>query len=386
MLQTAKLLDLVYLHECALLAGSVTAELRKSYTEEYAVGIKPVNGNRFSPNYIKSLSSCLSNAYEMLDTFLSISVEDLRWQPIFQFARIVYALVVLVKVTLGTASKSTVGMEEMNDSCRRETSNYMNSVLERFELVADGTKCPSAAMFCQVIASLKSFFQRLASISDSQSRLNNVHPHSGPVSRSSPTRHGANHGTQSAMPISHSDSRSDSEINSSKNESPLGIGADEHNVKQHAAIYQGTAPTTSNPGLFPSISHPSRSSSSIPTTARTQTKSSHEDQQNTGSSRSSSNYVSSSIPPDDSNWPPDLVPTGSNPLQQHWQHQQFAPSTGIVDPNAFDFNSAVNNNGGYEQLFLDDEMMWMLSQSNPLNYHFDNGDGGSGGGDMSSWP
>ena len=380
MLHIAKLLDLVYLHECALLAGSITADLHKSSTEEDLFAIKPVSGTRFSSSYVKSLSACLSNAYEMLDTFLSISIDDLRWQPIFQFARIVYALVVLVKVTLGTASKRAVGMEEMNDSYRRQTSNYINSIHERFELVADGDRCPSVAMFGGVIASLRSFFQRLASISGSQSWLNDSRSHGQSVPQSPPLSHEARHGTQSVMQSSHSDSRSNSGIDSGKNEFPPTTSADEHNGKQNATTYRDAAPTTTGPSLYSQTSHPSRPSSSIPTMAQTQAQSSLDDPQNTGSgsSRSSSNYISPSNPLDDSNWLPDLA---NHPLRQ-----QFPPSTILAGPDVTSFTNLMNTNGGYEQLLLDDEMMWMLSQSNPIFFPFDDDGNGSGGGDIFSWP
>lgn len=164
-LELAEAFTGIYLHEVALHSGSTSDDMQPPFTEEVLATMKPTGRTIPSATHIKCLSDCLTNIYSMLDTFLSISVEDLRCQPVFQFVRVMYVLVVLVKINLGTSTQEPPN-EEIATNGVRKIHAYINQLIERLHHAAEGDQCASAAKFGLVISSLKKCFEKLSESSE----------------------------------------------------------------------------------------------------------------------------------------------------------------------------------------------------------------------------
>lgn len=132
--------------------------MQPPFTEVVLADMKPTSPGVLSSSHVKSLSACLTNIYEMLDAFLLVSLDKLRCQPVFQFVRLVYALVVLVKINLGSSSREGPGKGVFMGSSQHKIRGYIDNLLARLNMAAEGDRCAAAAKFGEIVASIRSGF------------------------------------------------------------------------------------------------------------------------------------------------------------------------------------------------------------------------------------
>ena len=161
-LELGQALVRIYLHEVALHSGSSDHDMQPPFVEESLAQLRPTNEFVMSPIYVKSLSTCLSNIYRLLDTFLSLTLEDIRCQPTFHFVRLVYAVVVLVKISVGSTVSEKIFCADKTENPVQTIHRYLSSLMEKLHSAADGGRCASAAKFGLVLLSIKMCFQRMA--------------------------------------------------------------------------------------------------------------------------------------------------------------------------------------------------------------------------------
>lgn len=145
----------------ALHSGSSDNDMQPPFVEESLAQLKPSNEFVMSPIYVKSLSTCLSNIHRLLDTFLCLPLEDVRCQPTFQFVRLVYTVVVLVKISVGSTVSEEIFCADKKESREQTIHRYLSSLMEKLHSAADGGRCASAAKFGLVLLSIKRCFQRM---------------------------------------------------------------------------------------------------------------------------------------------------------------------------------------------------------------------------------
>ncbi|KAL6911117.1 hypothetical protein GGI43DRAFT_379049 [Trichoderma evansii] len=146
----------LYMHEMALHSETVSEQWRPPFnTEALKDGI--VNSEPLSAAHINALSACLTAIDGILNTFLSMDVLSIRCLPVFNFMRVAYAVVILIKMYFSASSPgSEMGKVIHKDNMRVEY--YLEALLDKFRATAADNKCRPAAKFLVVLAMLRSWF------------------------------------------------------------------------------------------------------------------------------------------------------------------------------------------------------------------------------------
>lgn len=146
----------LYMHEMALHSETMSDQWRPPFnTEALKDGI--VNSEPLSAAHINALSACLTAIDGILTTFLSMDVLSIRCLPVFNFMRVAYAVVILIKMYFSASSPgSEMGKVIHKDNMRVEY--YLEALLNKFRATAADNKCRPAAKFLVVLAMLRSWF------------------------------------------------------------------------------------------------------------------------------------------------------------------------------------------------------------------------------------
>lgn len=153
------------MHEVALHAGYPNDDMQPSFTEEALKGIRPTQAARLSAGHISSLSTCLSVIHTYFDTFLSFTIDQISDLPTFQFVRIVYAGVVLIKM----AYDATIPDSEMETMFQRDDFKidyYLDALVALLKAAAQGNRCASATKFAMVLFVMKALLHKQNNIRD----------------------------------------------------------------------------------------------------------------------------------------------------------------------------------------------------------------------------
>ncbi|KAJ6787399.1 hypothetical protein PWT90_10917 [Aphanocladium album] len=110
-----------------------------------------------SAQHVNALTSCLAAINGIFTTFLGLEVESIRCLPVFNFVRVAYAVVVLMKMYFSASTAgSDFGHVFSRDSMR--VQQHLDALLDKFRATAAGDKCRPASKFLVVLAMLRSWF------------------------------------------------------------------------------------------------------------------------------------------------------------------------------------------------------------------------------------
>lgn len=179
----------LYMHEMALHPETMLEQFRPPFmTDTLKDGM--VNSEPLSAAHIGALSACLTAVDGIIETFLGLSVTSTRCLPVFNFVRVAYAVVILLKMYFSASSaNSELGRVIKPDHMR--VDYYLNALLEKFRTTAADDKCRPAAKFLVVLAMLRSWFYKQGAAagkegpgrSEDESTKQGVSPQSYPGSR-----------------------------------------------------------------------------------------------------------------------------------------------------------------------------------------------------------
>ncbi|KAH6608781.1 hypothetical protein Trco_002127 [Trichoderma cornu-damae] len=196
----------LYMHEMALHSdNNMSDQWRPPFnTEALKDGI--VNSEPLSAAHINALSACLTAIDGIFNTFLSMEVLSIRCLPVFNFMRVAYGVVILIKMYFSASSPgSEMGKVIHKDNMRVEY--YLEALLDKFRATAADNKCRPAAKFLVVLAMLRSWFfkQGKAEGGGSGPSLHGASPSAdgGASSASSQQRHLSGTGRQVSQPFFH---------------------------------------------------------------------------------------------------------------------------------------------------------------------------------------
>ncbi|KAI0855821.1 hypothetical protein F4860DRAFT_495207 [Xylaria cubensis] len=145
----------LYMHEIAL---QTNEEYSTSNTEALRDPI-PGLGDTLTAAHIGALSSCLTAIDGIFETFLSLDVPTIRCVPIFNFVRVAYAVVVLIKIYFSASSpNSELGKVINKDNMK--VAEYLDRLLEKFRETAAQDKSRPAGKFLVVLAMVRGWFQQ----------------------------------------------------------------------------------------------------------------------------------------------------------------------------------------------------------------------------------
>ncbi|KND90123.1 Transcriptional regulator WAR1 [Tolypocladium ophioglossoides CBS 100239] len=146
----------LYMHELVLHSDTPTDQFRPPFNTEI-IKDGMVSAEPLSAAHINALSACLTAIDGIFATFLSMDLLSIRCLPVFNFVRIAYAVVVLMKMYFSASSpKSELGKVINKDNMRVE--HYLDALLDKFRTTAAEDKCRPAAKFLIVLAMLRSWF------------------------------------------------------------------------------------------------------------------------------------------------------------------------------------------------------------------------------------
>lgn len=112
-----------------------------------------------TPAHINGLSACLTAIDGIFEVFLSMDVPSIRCLPVFNFVRVAYAVVVLIKIYFAASSpKSELG--KVIDKDNMKVEQHLDNLLDKFSLTAADEKNRPASKFLVVLVMLRSWFQK----------------------------------------------------------------------------------------------------------------------------------------------------------------------------------------------------------------------------------
>ncbi|KAK4240802.1 hypothetical protein C8A03DRAFT_12871 [Achaetomium macrosporum] len=109
--------------------------------------------------HINALSACLNAIDGIFEVFLSLDVQTIRCLPVFNFVRVAYAVVVLIKLYFAASSpKSELGKVISKDHMKVE--QHLDNLLEKFRATAAEDRSRPAVKFLVVLLMIRTWFQK----------------------------------------------------------------------------------------------------------------------------------------------------------------------------------------------------------------------------------
>lgn len=143
----------IYMHESCL-QNANTDTFKSCLTSETIDTM--MNPKSMGKAQIDALLACVAAITTSFDTFLGMDITRVRCLPVFNFVRIAYSLVILIKVNLAMASADTPLTTIIADNLRAET--YLDSLLAKLSEASSEGKCRPAGKFLSVLSTLKGWF------------------------------------------------------------------------------------------------------------------------------------------------------------------------------------------------------------------------------------
>lgn len=147
------------MHEMALHARPVGQLQPPIMTDTLRDGL--LAAEPLSAGHISALSACLTAIEGLLETFLAMDVATVRCLPVFNFVRVAYAMVMLIKLYFSAASPGS----ELGRVIRKEdmrAGHYLDRLLDKFRATAADDRSRPAAKFLVVLVMLRSWFSKQA--------------------------------------------------------------------------------------------------------------------------------------------------------------------------------------------------------------------------------
>lgn len=144
------------MHEMVLHSEPGNESLRPPFdADSLKTGL--VQAETISAPHVNAISACLKSIEGIFETFLSMDVNSIRCLPVFNFVRVAYAVVVLMKMHFSAMNQESelgavIGRENMR------VQHYLDTLLEKFRLTAAEDKCRPASKFLVVLTMLRSWF------------------------------------------------------------------------------------------------------------------------------------------------------------------------------------------------------------------------------------
>lgn len=143
----------LYMHEIAL-------QTNEEYSGANSEALRdPIPGlaDSLTAAHISALSSCLTAIDGIFETFLSLDVATIRCLPIFNFVRVAYAVVVLIKIYF-SASSPNAELGKVINKDNMKVAEYIDRLLEKFKDTAAQDKSRPAGKFLVVLVMVRGWF------------------------------------------------------------------------------------------------------------------------------------------------------------------------------------------------------------------------------------
>ncbi|KAI1002113.1 hypothetical protein K3495_g6089 [Podosphaera aphanis] len=150
----------LYMHEISLHVDHTVDEENLSSTNEALQASESDRGHvPLSDACVNSLSVCLNSIDGIFETFMSLDIETIRCLPVAHFVRVAYAVVILIKMYLGSSTPNSE-LSSVIDKDNLKLEQYLDRLMEVFQAASSEERSKSSSKFLLVIHSLKNCFQR----------------------------------------------------------------------------------------------------------------------------------------------------------------------------------------------------------------------------------
>ncbi|KAI9755793.1 MAG: hypothetical protein M4579_004156 [Chaenotheca gracillima] len=148
----------LYMHEVAMHVDHNVDDFKPPFTED-ALKIHQQQSGLLTATHISALSTCMSSIHATIDIFTSFDRDTVRNLPIFNFVRVAYSLVVLMKMHFA----ASVPNSELGKVIPKEAmklNHYLMTLLGAFRAAAENGACRPAQKFMMVLVMLSTWLQK----------------------------------------------------------------------------------------------------------------------------------------------------------------------------------------------------------------------------------
>ncbi|KAJ3499973.1 hypothetical protein NM208_g17250 [Fusarium decemcellulare] len=141
----------LYMHEMALHSRAVEPIRPPFSADSLRDGL--INGEKLSAAHISAISTCLTSIDSLLNTFLDMDIFSVRCLPVFNFVRVAYAVVMLIKLYF-SASAHGSDLGRVFNKEDMQVGRHLDALLDKFRATAADDRCRPAAKFLVVLVML----------------------------------------------------------------------------------------------------------------------------------------------------------------------------------------------------------------------------------------
>lgn len=120
-----------------------------------------VSDTPLTPAYTNALAACLTAIDGIFDTFLSMDPASIRCLPVFNFVRVAYATVVLIRI-YSAASSPGSELGKIIDKDSMKVEQHLHNLLEKCRVTIADDKSRAATKFLVVLVMIKSWFHKFS--------------------------------------------------------------------------------------------------------------------------------------------------------------------------------------------------------------------------------
>jgi hypothetical protein len=147
----------LYLHEIVLHVGHNINDFRPPFMEET---VQPPESTQkaqnLTPMQRNGLATCIISAHNVFDIFLGYDAETIASLPVFNFVRVAYAAVVLIKIHI-RASRPDSDCSSIIDKRDLNTESYLQRLVESLQRLEPGNQ-GMGSLFFFVLQMLQMWF------------------------------------------------------------------------------------------------------------------------------------------------------------------------------------------------------------------------------------
>ncbi|KAI1437618.1 hypothetical protein GGR50DRAFT_692135 [Xylaria sp. CBS 124048] len=141
--------------------------------------------------HIAALTSCLTAIQGIFDTILDLDISCIRCLPMFNFVRVAYAVVVLIKIFF-TASSPHSEIGKIVDKENMKVTEYLDRLFHKFREAANHDKSRPASKFLLILGVLRGWYLNHPQVNSERKHQHSGPQHSGPQ-HSGPQHSGPQH-------------------------------------------------------------------------------------------------------------------------------------------------------------------------------------------------
>ncbi|KAI5466451.1 hypothetical protein BGZ63DRAFT_480963 [Mariannaea sp. PMI_226] len=158
----------LYMHEMVLHARPLGQLLPPMMAENFRDGLFTLEP--LSAGHISALSACLAAIEGLLKCFLAMDVTTVRCLPVFNFVRVAYGVVMLIKLYFSAASPGSEFGRVINKD-DMHAGYYLDALLDKFRATAADDRSRPASKFLVVLLMLRSWFYKQAKADAAQAAV-----------------------------------------------------------------------------------------------------------------------------------------------------------------------------------------------------------------------